>query len=476
MITIDNKRITEEMKFWQVPALALSVVKDGEIPYHEGFGLSDVKEEKNCNEKTNFLIASCSKAMTSAIIGILVDKGLLDYDTKISEYIDDFHLYDPEADENLTLRDILCHRSGLGGHDAIWPNDKSISEFIQDLRFLKPSAPFREKAQYSNIMYSVLGAVAEKVTGKKWPEILNEYLFEPLHMDTAYSSYEDTLKDEKLAKPYQFIDGKLTELTYWNLDSVSPAASVSCNTEDMCKWLDFLIHRGEPLMTPDTFKGMYEKQIDFEDALGSDSSLFPTDGYAMGWQPGNYKGHILVKHMGKIEGFSSMQIFLPEDNIGIALMMNLHSPSVSILHILAYEILDQLLGLEAEDWISKFRKDTVIDENTYKDCDWDLYSELYPNAHKGILQNCTGLTGEYENRGYGKIKITEENESLVMEYNHRKHILSPYISNPYRIDNFKEDIINFSLPLSFLENRSGEITALKIRFEPLTDDIIFHKL
>ena len=479
MINISKKRIEEEMKFWQIPAMAISVVRDGES-FSEGYGISNVKDNIPCNDCTDFLIASCSKAMTSAVIAMLVQKGLLEYDRPVTEYLHDFKMKDEYTEKNLTIKDILCHSSGLGGHDAIWPNDKTLAEFIKDFRYLEPNAELRQKAEYSNIMYSVLGALAEQVTGKKWPDILREYLLDPLKMFFSYSSYEDTIKDRYIARPYQYVDGKLTELKYWNLDSVSPAASVVSNARDMAKWLTFLINEGktsegERLLSEELFRGMHAKLVDYEDALGNDQSLYPTEGYAMGWQPGMYRGHRIVKHMGKIEGFSSMQMFLPDDNVGVALMMNLHSPSVSVLHTLAYEIIDELLGLEKKDWVSAFRKDTEINADTYRDCDWDLYGELYSGAVKESRNISEGVTGSYFNKGYGRISIREEQGKLFMKYRNEEYELKAYVSNPYKIEGFKEDIITFTLPLEFIEDCNEKITGLRVRFEPLVSDIVFHK-
>lgn len=481
-MNISTQIIEDEMEFWSVPSLSIAVVKNGCTPYYNSFGISDVENGIESKYTTNYIIASCSKAMTSAVIAILVDKGLLDYDVPITNYIESFKLFDQNATTNLTIRDILCHRSGLGGHDTIWPNQKSITDFINGFEYLRPSGIFREKAQYSNIMYSVLGAIVEKVTALPWPEAIKKYLFDPLEMHSTYSAYSNTITDTDIAKPYQIINNRLTELKYWNLDSVSPAASVSTNAIDMSKWLTFLVNHGcttgdEQLISKETFKQMCSKQIDYDDALGVDINLFPTDGYAMGWQTGWYRNHYLIKHMGKIEGFSAIQIVLPEPKIAIALMMNLHSPSVPIFHTIAYTILDSLLDTKKTDWVKIFRKDTIVTAETYNDCNCDLYANCYPNAHPIVnkIVNPSYL-GKYLNNGYGELTIEKKQNKLLMLYNQREYTLNSFLSCPYEIKNFKEDIISYNLPLNFITNTNNEAIAIKARFEPLIDDIIFHKV
>ena len=231
-IAIDESLIQTEMKYWKVPGLSVSIVKEGALPYAKGFGVrNDTSQPVDAH--TQFCIASCSKAMTSAIIAMLVSQGKLSYDTPIRKYLPAFTLVDAKASEKVTLRDLLCHRSGLGGHDGIWPVKENLSQFTSRFKFLQPSAPYGTKAQYSNIMYGLAGHVAEVVTGKDWNSLVHEYLFAPLSMSESSCQAAQLISASNHADPYQVINGKLTALPVWNVDTVAPAASVNTTAQDM---------------------------------------------------------------------------------------------------------------------------------------------------------------------------------------------------------------------------------------------------
>lgn len=183
---------------------------------------------------------------------------------------------------------------------------------------------------------------------------MEKYLFKPLEMNSTSCQSDALVHEENKAQPFQVTGGRLTQLKIWNVDTVAPAASVNTNAEDMCKWLDFLIskgrsRRGEQLIASDVFEEMIKKQIDFTDFIEGES-LFPLDGYALGWQTGLYRGRKILRHTGKIEGYSSLQAFLPDEGIGVCILLNFHSPTVSIMFTILYDILDRLLGLKGEEW------------------------------------------------------------------------------------------------------------------------------
>ncbi|QIB69824.1 beta-lactamase family protein [Aminipila butyrica] len=487
-IAAQEPLILREMDFWQVPGLALTVVKKGQEPYTKAFGWRDKERDLKATDTTLFGIASCSKAMTSALIARLVAEGLLDYDTPVIHYIPDFALMDKEATAKMTLRDMLCHRTGLGGHDAIWPVAKNLKEFTQAFPYLQPSAPFRSRPQYSNILYAAIGLLAETVTGKPWAELMQTYIFDPLGMTGANCQAEALSNSVDFAHPYQVLEGKLTKLPIWNVDVVAPAASVNCTAIDMSKWLTFLISKGRekeglPWIPESIFETMIAKQVNFPDALGSQADLYPTDGYAMGWQTGSYRGRSICKHMGKIEGYSSIQAFLPDDQIGISILLNLHSPAVSITHTLLYTLLDTLLALPKVDWTHKFRSDIRPTAEDYQDCTLDFFSARFPDSLQDAipsqnlssaysLKDCQGV---YYNPGYGLLTIESREGQLYMNYRDMSLPMTPCWTGNFRVTGVKEDILTLTLPLSFIWNAQGKSIGLRIPFELLVDDILFLK-
>lgn len=480
--------IQQEMEFWGVPGLSVSIVKQGQKPYTKSFGFRDKEKGLQVTDNTRFGIASCSKSMTAAVIAMLVAEGKLCYDTPVKTYIPDFALMDAVASEHVTLRDMLCHRTGLGGHDAIWPTAKTPREFSKAFAFLQPSAPFRSKTQYSNIIYAVIGYIAETVTGKSWPDLMEEYLFGPLDMHQTNCQTKAMTASNNYAHPYQVLEGKLTRLPVWNVDEVAPAASVNSTAADMCKWLDFLINKGagrdgQRRIPGDSFENMITKQTAFEDHIGDNPDVYPMDGYAMGWQVGTYREKNMCRHTGKIEGYSSIHGFLPDDGIGVSIMMNLHSPTVAIMYASLYTILDALLELPQVDWVSKFRSDKNPTPEDYRDCHIDVFHSLYPDAipdetpPRQLMDTykARSYEGVYYNAGYGPLEIRAKNDRLYMLYRDMCLPLKPYWTGNFMVTPVKEDILTLSLPLAFICDTETKSTGVKVRFEPLVDDIIFLK-
>ncbi|WP_324823197.1 serine hydrolase [Sinanaerobacter sp. ZZT-01] len=486
--TVNELLIQREMDFWNVPGLSLSIVKKGHEPYTKSFGWRDKENKLEVMDTTLFGVASCSKSMTSAIIAMLVASGKLDYDIPVINYIPGFAMMDEEATGSMTLRDMLCHRTGLGGHDAIWPVPKTLKEFSQVFPYLLPSAPFRSRPQYSNIIYAVIGYIAETVTGQSWTNLMQNYLFDPLGMTSANCQAKAMIDSDNFAHPYQVLDGKLTKLPVWNVDVVAPAASVNCTAIDMCKWLSFLINKGRTadgtqLIPENIFQAMITPQVDFSDDIGPDAKLYPSDGYAMGWKTGKYREKLICKHTGKIEGYTSIQAFMPDDDIGISLMMNLHSPTVAIMHTILYTLIDSLLNLPSVDWTWKFRDDRKPTAEDYKDCHVDIFHSIYPDAIPNEMPSQQLMAsykahlyeGTYHNPGYGFLTIVSKGDKLYMKYRDMFLPATPYWTGNFRVDNVKEDIFTLSIPLTFICDEKHKSIGLRVRFEPLIDDIVFLK-
>ena len=290
------------------------------------------------------------------------------------------------------------------------------------------------------------------------------------------------------AHPYQVLDGKLTKLCVWNVDVVAPAASVNCTAIDMCKWLSFLTNKGRTsngiqLIPVDIFETMITKQVDFEDYFEPNSQLYATDGYAMGWKTGKYRGKSICRHTGKIEGYSCIQAFMPDDDLGISIMINLHSPTVAIMHTILYSIIDSLLNLPKIDWTYRFRDDKKPTAEDYKDCHVDVFHSIYPDAipnempsHKLMKSYIAkSYEGIYYNLGYGFMEIVSQGDKLYMKYRDMFLPIKPCWSGNFQVDNVKEDILTMSIPLNFICDEEQKSIGLRIRFEPLIDDIVFLK-
>lgn len=322
-----SRLIRKMMDYYSIPGMAIGVIDRGEV-HVESFGIRDASGRPFLTDTISG-IGSCSKSMTALAVMRLAEKGLLDIDAPIASYIPGFALWDEAASAQVTLRDMLCHRTGVGGHDGAWP-DNSISrvDYLKRLKYLEPNAPFRTLAQYSNVMYAAIGGIMEAVTGKKWETILREEIFEPLGMDRTFCLMDEAAADENCAMPFWWDQG-LHEIPRWNIDQAGPCGSVMSSAEDMVKWISFHIHGGEEkgtyLLTPQDFLAMHKPQIlmDYPHVKGGRSL-----GYGFGWRVMEYHGAMVQQHTGKIEGYSAFQFYIPSLSCGAVYLQNLHAPTI----------------------------------------------------------------------------------------------------------------------------------------------------
>lgn len=265
--------------------------------------------------------------MTAFAVMRLAEKGLLDIDEPVASYIPGFALWDEASSRQVTLRDMLCHRTGVGGHDGAWP-DNSISrvDYLKRLKYLEPNAPFRSLAQYSNVMYAAIGGIMEAVSGKKWETLLREEIFEPLGMDRTFCLMDEAASDENCAMPFRWNRG-LHEIPRWNIDQAGPCGSVMSSAEDMVKWISLHMEGGKKegayLLSPSDFMEMHRPQIlmDYPHVRGGRSL-----GYGFGWRVMEYHGALVQQHTGKIEGYSAFQFYIPSLSSGAVYLQNLHAP------------------------------------------------------------------------------------------------------------------------------------------------------
>src|ERR1700733_14475864 len=234
--------VNTSMKEWKVPGASVAIVRDGSVIYMKGFGVRDVSTNQPVTAYTLFDIGSCTKAFTSAAIAMLVDEGKMQWDGKVNQYIPFFHLYDPEADENVTLRDLLTHRTGVPGIDLLWyVNPRASSEeLIRKLAYVQPNAGFRAKFEYQNLMYVAAGYAVGQVAHSTWDEFIQSRFFSPLGMTNSDTSATDAQKAPDHATPHaQNPDGSVKAIPWRNIDSVGPAGSINSRAGDRAKGITF---------------------------------------------------------------------------------------------------------------------------------------------------------------------------------------------------------------------------------------------
>lgn len=479
---LDEDFVLEEMAYWKVPGLAIGAIHNGNVTLLRGYGKKNLADNAPVTPDTQFGIASCSKSFTSGLIAMLVDEGRLDYDTPVKEYMPGFEMYDPIATAQMTLRDMLCHRTGLPAHDALaFVDTISREELSRRLRYVQPNKPFRSVAQYNNLIYAMSGHVAERVTGRTWDDLIRERIFMPLGMTNSNTSVKDMVKAPDYATPY--IDPgeglPVREMAIWNVDLAGPAAAINTSARDMLKWLQLHIQNGvwegAQLISERNMAEMHTPITQFDAWPWSFSEILPRTGYGMAWFIEQYRGNPLHWHTGEIEGYCSIEAVMPQARAGFVLLMNLHKPCIPIIKTLLYTMLDNVLGLPAVDWSARFHAAKGKFKAFYYHWDANLLPDP-PVPGTSLSHEPEAYVGLYHNPGYGDFEIRHKNGMFTGVYRNCEQVMEHYHYDTFKVPDIKEDTIFLTAPLTFHINPyTGDFDRLSITLEPELAPIVFMK-
>ena len=347
--------VESSRKEWQIPGMAIGIVKDGKVVYAKGFGEKKLGSGEQVDANTIFSIASVSKNITAAALGILVDEGKINWDDKITQHIPWFQLKDAWVTQELTIRDVLTHRVGLGrilGNRLQFMTDSPRDSVLYQMRYMDLEKPFRSEFVYNNIMYSLAGQIIEYVDGRTWDEFLKQRLFAPLEMNSSTTSISQLKVSDNQAYPHQEINGKVVSIQRRNWDNAGPAGGVNTSINDLNKWMLMQLgvsgnYNGHTIISEKQMNEIHKPQMirSQSKALGAQNS------YGFGWSITDYKGKRVITHGGATDGFNTAMYLLPELDLGIIVVGNTFN---SLGTAVAYQVMDAYLGGNDIDWSERY--------------------------------------------------------------------------------------------------------------------------
>lgn len=410
--------VNKAIKDWDVPGVAIAVVKDDKIVFAKGYGVREIGKPDRVDERTIFAIGSSSKAFTAAAIAMLVDEGKLKWDDPATKYLPGFQLYDPVVTREMTVRDLLTHRIGLERGDALWyATDMNRDEILRRIRYLKPSSSMRSKFGYQNIMYLAAGQIVPSVTGKTWDDFLRERIFMPLGMNSTGTSISALKSANDVAAPHSKFDEQVTAIPYRMIDNIGPAGSINSNVVDMAQWVRLQLnngtYQGKQLISLANINEMQSPQTIIR-LEGSMKTLYPEAhflNYGMGWFLSDYRGRKMVEHGGSIDGMRGLVAMIPEEKIGVVILANLSGTTVSVP--LAYRIFDAYLGAPQRDWSAEMVKNMNALLAQIKAAEAKQEAARVKDTKPSVaLEN---YAGDYQNEMYGDTKVVMENGKLTLK-------------------------------------------------------------
>ncbi|HSF45144.1 MAG TPA: serine hydrolase [Chitinophagaceae bacterium] len=474
--------INRVLKEWHAAGVGIAVVEKNKVILAKGYGFRDIDKKYPVNDSTLFAIGSCTKAFTSSLLGILANEGKLDLDKPVYTFMPELQFVNTSLSDNITTRDMMSHRTGLPRHDMAWYGAPSRRDsLLYRIRFFENSANLREKWQYNNFMFLAQGCLAEKLSGKKWEELVSEKIFLPLGMNNSSPYISVMEKGTNAAVGYEVKkDSLITRMNYLNIDAVGPAGSINSSPKEMAKWVITWInggkYNGKEILPSSYVNQAISSQMVINAGLPSpENQDVHFANYGLAWSLASYRGHFRVEHGGNIDGFSANTSFYPSDSIGIVVLVNQNgSPLPTIIR---NTISDKMLGLSSRNW-NQFSKNTVA-----KNKEAAKLKKSADSADRKIgtkpSHAMTDYAGVYKNPGYGNIVVTRTGDSLAMRYNRLSARLRHYhydIFNVIPLDDITGEPENDGAQkMTFGMNVKGDIENLSIQFEAAVKPIVFTK-
>ncbi len=484
-----DQRVVEAMRKHEVPGMAITIVEDGKVTHAEGYGVRRLGSDEAVDADTIFPTGSTGKAVTAAALAILVDEGRLGWDDKVIDHLPDFRMYDPWVTREMTVRDLLVHRSGLGlgaGDLLFVPRtSRSRADIVRALRHIRPATSFRSGYAYDNILYIVAGEVIAAVSGRTWEQFVDERIFQRLGMRTATSHEEERFATANRAQPHARLDPRLRGLGTQQLlpereglgQVGAPAGGLAWSANDWSRWLQLQLALGavpgdgaRRLYGEATAREMWTPQVHvpirpFPEPISDITPQF--SGYALGWNVQDYRGVKVVQHGGAVFGALAFVVLVPERNLAIALQMN--SEDVGVMRGLGYELLDHYLGMPSRDWVAAF------DQWYRQRLDGGLAALQAQGrqARKASRPSlpAAGYAGDYADPWYGPMAITERNGRLRIDFRQTPNMAGALTHWQY--DTFRADWDDASIEpahVTFSLDAEGKVAQIRMKAaSPLAD-------
>ncbi len=470
--------VQKVMSDWKVPGAAIVIVKDGKVVLSKGYGLRDVKNNLPVTEQTLFPIASITKSFTVATLGTLASEGKLDWDKPVREYLPDFRLSDDVLTARVTPRDLVTHRTGLPRHDATWyRSDLTREDMYSRLRYLEPNRDLRREFQYNNLMFMTAGYMAGKLAGSTWEDAVSTRIFKPLGMTSSNFDFGASFKSAAdVAHPYRKDDNEVAHEApiYPGDPALGPAGAIVSNLSDMTQYLLMYLNHGkhgdQQIISQADIRQMTTPQM-----VIRSSDVDPEIGYAnygMGLFVTTYRGHKYVQHGGNLDGFSLLISFLPDDNIGSVILLNMEASSLR--EVLSYNINDRMLGLDQVDW-SKRELDRYL---AFKKASDEARDKNYVprREHTQFSHPIEEYVGEYSNPAYGIVAVDRSGErDLKITFHTMQSTAEHWHYDVWRVPHNPLDLLQ-ETEVMFNTDWEGNIASLSSSFEPSVRDIVFTRM
>lgn len=480
--------VEQVLKTFDVPGAAVAIVKDGRIVLAKGYGVRQLGRPGRVDADTRFGIASNTKLFTATALALLVEQGKLRWDDPVIRYLPDFAMYDPYVTRELTVRDLLVHRSGLGlgaGDLLWWPaSTYDRAEIARRLRYIKPATSFRSAYAYDNVLYLVAGQLIEKLSGTSWEEFVRTRILGPVGMTSSTVRHSDAAGSGNVASTHAEVDGVVRQIAPMTSDNTNPAGGINATATDMARWMIVQMDSGRiagaaagvperrlfsSASTRELWSIVTPLRVGGRVSPGFEHLRPNLSGYALGVGVSDYRGTLRLQHSGGLPGYVSLVTMLPAKRLGVAVLTNQESGYA--FDAITYQALDELLGVTPPAYLAYYaaRRDTAKARLARE----GRQAVAARDSTSGPSLALAKYAGQYEDAWYGRVDITLEGNGLVMRFAHTPQLVGDM--RHWQHDTFlvrwRDRELRADAYATFALTPDGAIDQL--RMAPASDDVDF---
>ncbi len=418
---------------FEVPGMAVAIVKDDRVVLAKGYGVLSTENGTRVNAQTLFPIASNSKVVTATALALLVEEGKVEWDAPVIGYLPWFRMSDPFVTAEMTVRDLLVHRSGLGlgAGDLLWwpPSTYTRREIVERLAAVPLATSFRSAYAYDNVLYLVAGELIEQVSGQTWEDFVRARILDKVGMTSSQPRFDPKANGGNLAVPHAPVDGRVRPVTPFAGDNVNPAGGIMSSADDMAKWMRVLLARGRLADGSRLFSEQTWREIttlvtpmpnpDPPEELSALRTF--VQGYALGLNVREYRDHHALTHTGGLPGFVSRVLLLPGDGVGVAVLTNQESGEA--FNAVAYSVADHFIGAPATDWVAAYEKTRARARANVAAAEGKSAAARDETSKPSLP--LAGYAGTYTDAWYGDIVITESGGRLSIAFSRTPLLTGP---------------------------------------------------
>jgi CubicO group peptidase (beta-lactamase class C family) len=415
--------MAQVLKDWNTPGIGVGIVVNDKLVFAKGYGYRDYEKKLPFTPTTLQQIASNSKLFTAVAAGMLVEEGKLTWDKPVRDSVPTIQFYNDQLNNNVTLRDMLSHRTGVTRHDSIWfKSPFTRKELFDKLKYLEPQEPMRQTFLYNNLMFSAVGEIIELKSGQRWEQFVREKIFTPLDMTSTSYSISDMNQHPDHGVPFREKRDsfELYKIPYYeDTEGVAPAGAIISNIDDLSHWLIALMndgkYNGKQVLPAKVLRETLQPAIGLPNTLGEALGYWEllNPAYGMGRQTVSYRGHLLTFHGGDLPGFHSQVSFMPNDKIGVIVLV-ISDHSAPLYNIVSYNVYERLLGMDQTPWGQRRLQQRLANKKAGTEARAKAGADRVPNTKPS--HPLSSYVAEYENPAYGILKIGLTSDQLQFAF------------------------------------------------------------